>query len=349
MNREQAKGVLGLLAGLALLAGCFFLERKEQASEPIVRSDFLLNTFVTISIYDSDDESLLDGAMDLCQDYENRLSKTIEGSEIYQMNHRTPEETAFSLSDDTAALIEEGLFYSRLSDGAYDLTVEPLSSLWDFTSGQKILPPQADIDAAVAKVGYENLMLDGNTLTFLSPDTALDLGSIAKGFIADRLKEYLVSEGVESAIINLGGNVLCIGSQPDGSPFRIGLQKPFASHNETVGFVEINDASVVSSGVYERCFTVDGKNYHHLLNPKTGYPYDNGLISVVIICPESVDGDALSTACFSLGLEKGMELLDSTEDAAGIFITEDYELHFSRRAAGLSIYDEDGKPLNNLK
>lgn len=349
MNREQAKGALGLLAGLALLAGCFFLERKEQTKAPIVRSDFLLNTFVTISIYDSDDEALLDGAMDLCREYENRFSKTVEGSEIYQLNHRQPKETVFSLSDETAALIEEGLSYSRLSDGAYDLTIEPLSSLWDFTSGQNVIPPKEDIEAAAAKVGYENLALEGNTLTFLSPDTTLDLGSIAKGFIADRLKEYLVSKGVKSAIINLGGNVLCIGSLPGGEPFQIGLQKPFASHNETVGFVEINDVSVVSSGVYERCFTVDGKNYHHLLNPKTGYPYDNGLISVVIICPESVDGDALSTTCFSLGLEKGMELLDSTEDAAGIFITEDYELHCSRRASELSIYGEDGKPLKNLK
>ena len=348
MNREQAKGALGLLAGLALLAGCFFLDKKEQAREPMVRSDFLLNTFVTISVYDSDDETLLDGAMDLCREYENRFSKTIEGSEIYQLNHRSPEETVFSLSSDTASLIEEGLFYSRLSDGGYDLTVEPLSSLWDFTSGQNVIPPKEDIETAAAKVGYENLALEGNTLTFLSPDTTLDLGSIAKGFIADRLKEYLVSQGVESAIINLGGNVLCIGSQPDGEPFRIGIQKPFASHNETVGFVEIDDASVVSSGVYERCFTADGKNYHHLLDPRTGYPYDNGLISVVIICPESVDGDALSTTCFSLGLEKGMELLDSTEDAAGIFITEDYELHFSEGAAELSIYDEDGKPLKNL-
>ena len=110
MNREQAKGALGLLAGLALLAGCFFLDKKEQAREPMVRSDFLLNTFVTISVYDSDDETLLDGAMDLCREYENRFSKTIEGSEIYQLNHRSPEETVFSLSSDTASLIEEGLF-----------------------------------------------------------------------------------------------------------------------------------------------------------------------------------------------------------------------------------------------
>ena len=162
-----------------------------------------------------------------------------------------------------------------------------------------------------------------------SPDTTLDLGSIAKGFIADRLKDFLVSRGVESAIINLGGNVLCIGTQPDGTPFRIGIQKPFAEYSDVVGYVDIDDMSVVSSGVYERHFVAD-----------------NGLISVVIICPESVDGDALSTTCFSLGLEKGIELLDSTDDACGIFITDDYELHFSEGARELSIYDIHGKPLN---
>lgn len=345
MNKKQLTGAAGVLAGFAVLAACFLLDRRAVPAEPISRSDFLLNTFVTVTIYDSDDEDLLTQCMALCREYENRFSKTAAGSEIYEMNHRSPDETTFTLSDDTAALIREGLAYSRLSDGAYDLTIEPLSSLWDFTSGKAVIPPRQAIDEAVSRVGYENLSLDGNTLTFLSPDTTLDLGSIAKGFIADRLKEYLKSEGVESAIINLGGNVLCIGTQPDGTPFRIGIQKPFADYSDVVGYVDIDDLSVVSSGVYERHFILDGKNYHHLLDPKTGYPYDNGLISVVIICPKSVDGDALSTACFSLGLEKGTELLDSIEGACGIFITDDYELHYSARAESLPIYDIYGNPL----
>lgn len=337
MKKKQLTGAAGVIAGLIIIAVCFFLDQKTLPKKPITRSDFLLNTFVTVTIYDSNDENLLTQCMDLCREYENRFSKTLSGSEIYKLNHRNPEDTVFTVSDDTAALIRKEIYFSELSDGAYDLTIEPLSSLWDFTSGKAQIPPQSAIDEAVSRIGYQNLSLDGNTLTFLSPDTTLDLGSIAKGFIADRLKDYLVDQGVESAIINLGGNVLCIGSLPDGAPFSIGIQKPFADHSETVGYVEITDMSVVSSGVYERHFVLDGKNYHHLLNPKTGYPYDNGLISVTIISPESVDGDALSTACFSLGLEKGIELLDSINDTCGIFITEDYEIHYSEGAKELLI------------
>ena len=134
---------------------------------------------------------------------------------------------------------------------------------------------------------------------------------------------------MESAIIDLGGNILCVGSRPGGDPFRIGLQRPFASRSETVATVEITDKSVVSSGIYERYFEEDGVLYHHILNPETGYPYDNGLVSVTIISDESVDGDGLSTSCFALGLEKGMELINSLPDVQAVFITEDRELHFS--------------------
>ena len=198
MNQKRLTQAAGVLAGAAVLAACFFLDQKTVPQEPISRSDFLLNTFVTVTLYDTDDEGLLTQCMALCREYENRFSKTIADSEIYKLNHRSPDETTFTLSDDTAALLREGLYYSQVSDGAYDLTIEPLSSLWDFTGGQAVIPPQSSIDEAVSRVGYENLSLDGNKLTFLSPDTTLDLGSIAKGFIADRLKDFLVSRGVES-------------------------------------------------------------------------------------------------------------------------------------------------------
>ncbi|MGN0987288.1 MAG: FAD:protein FMN transferase [Otoolea sp.] len=328
MKKEETRTFLALLAVLFL--GCMTaVLLRPKKTEPISRSDFLLNTFVTVTLYDTEDESLLDSCMELCRMYESRFSKTISTSEIYQMNHRQPEETTFSLSQDTADLIREGLEYSRLSDGAFDITIEPLSSLWDFTSGEAVIPEESAIQAATARVDYRNLVLDGNTLTFLSPDTTIDLGSIAKGFIADRLKEYLVGQGVKSAIINLGGNVLCIGEQPDGSPFLIGLQAPFEERNTIYANLEIHDLSVVSSGVYERHFVVDGKNYHHLLNPKTGYPYDNGLISVTILSSRSVDGDALSTTCFSLGLDKGLALVNSLDGIDAFFMTEDKEVHYS--------------------
>lgn len=330
-KRRLTAGILGffLLSSL-LLYGCGKAEKPSKA--PISASNFLLNTFVTITLYDTDDSSILDDCMALCKDYEAIFSKTIETSEIYRLNHRSPDRQTFTLSDDTAELLKKGLEYCELSGGAFDITIEPLSSLWAFTGESPVIPPADEISAALNKVGYENLKLEGNTLTFLSPDTTIDLGGIAKGYIADRIRDHLLDAGVESAIINLGGNVLCIGAKPDGSPFQIGLQKPFAGRRETFETLSINNLSVVASGVYERHFILDGKNYHHILNPFTGYPYDNGLVAVTILSPDSVDGDGLSTACFSLGLEKGMELADSLDGVYAVFITEDYQVHYSEGA-----------------
>lgn len=334
MKRKQIKVLFAALFIFFTACG-LALSLREENSEPVSRSEFLLDTFVTITIYDNSEPSILEQCIALCREYENRFSKTIPTSELYQINHRNPGEVSFSLSKDMESLIREGIRYSQLSEGAFDLTIEPLSSLWNFTDGNTVIPPAEDIRAATQRVGWENLRLNGNTLTILSPDTTIELGSIAKGFIADRLKEYLISKDVKSAIINLGGNVLCIGEKPDKTPFRIGLQKPFDTYNETIANLNISDLSVVSSGVYERHFIKDGKNYHHLLDPKTGYPLENGLISVTIVSPRSVDGDALSTACFSLGLEKGTALINSIDNIYGYFITEDYEIHYTNGAETL--------------
>lgn len=303
--------------------------------DPISKTAFLLDTFVVITIYDSQDESLLDGSLALCKGYEEQLSRTIQTSEIARLNARSAGTERMAVSPSTAELIEEGLDYSRLSGGAFDITIEPVSSLWDFTSGKAQLPDPEQLAEAVEKVGYEELYVEGDEVCFTSPDTRIELGAIAKGYIADKIKEYLLEQGVKSALINLGGNVLCIGEKPDGLPFKVGLQKPFRDRNETIAVLNIKDQSVVTSGVYERCFEKDGVNYHHILDPKTGYPYDNGLLSVTIVSPRSVDGDGLSTACFSLGLEEGIALLDTMPEVYGYFITEDYEVHYSEGAKGL--------------
>jgi len=236
------------------------------------------------------------------------------------------------VSDDLAELISEGLDYSELSKGAFDIAIEPLTSLWDFTAEDPQVPEDSLIQAALPKCDYHNISVDKdkNEITLKTDDTAIELGAIAKGYIADRLKDYLISQNVKSAIINLGGNVLCIGKKPDNSAFKIGIQKPFADRSETIAVMDIRDKSVVSSGIYERCFEQDGILYHHLLNPKTGYPYDNGLIAVTIISDKSVDGDALSTTCFALGLEDGMKLAESLDDVQAFFVTSDYEIHYTK-------------------
>ena len=319
------------IAGVLLLAGLSVIGtgKAKTSVTPIERTDFLLNTFVNIKIYDSEDTTILDDAIAICKEYEDRFSRTIESSEIYMLNHRAADEQTFTLSDETAELLQTALHYCEVSDGAFDITIEPASSLWDFTAEEPVIPNSGKLADAVKNVGFENLRLEGNTLTFLSPDTTLDLGAIAKGYIADQIKDHLVESGVESAIINLGGNVLGVGDRPDKTPFRIGLQKPFAETSETFATASVSDMSVVTSGVYERHFIIDGTNYHHILDPQTGYPYDNGLISVTILSDSSADGDGLSTTCFSLGLEKGMDLLNSMDGVYGCFIDEDYNIYYS--------------------
>ena len=323
------------VAGAVFLAGMWQLGPLRDAvgtgreTEPLSRTDFLFNTVVSVTLYDSSDSSILDDVMALCKEYENIFSKTLETSELYRINHRAENEQTITVSEPMAKLLEKGLFYCRLSDGAFDITVEPLTSLWNFTDGEKKVPDPAAIDAAASRVGYENLSLSGNTLTFLSPDTTIDLGAIAKGYIADQVKSFLLERGVKSAIINLGGNVLCVGGKPDGGPFRVSLQKPFAEYSETLETLDIYDLSVVTSGVYERYFEEDGKLYHHILDPSTGWPYDNGLIAVTVLTEESVDGDALSTTLFSMGLEKGKALAESLDGVYACFIGGDYEITYT--------------------
>lgn len=309
-----------------VLSGC------NRKIEPISKSGFLLNTYVTVTIYDKDDPKILEGCLELCRSYENILSKTLEGSEVYKLNHRPSNEQTLTVSDDLKNLITRAEYLSELSNGGFDITIEPLSSLWNFISENPVIPSEEEIKKDVKKVDYRNLKLEENRLTFLSPDTTLDFGAIAKGYIADRLKDYLLEQGVKSAIINLGGNVLCVGEKPDGTPFKVGLQKPFADRNETIETLNIKDMSVVSSGVYERHFIKDGVNYHHLLDPKTGYPFHNGLVSVTIITKISGDADGLTTACFSQGLEGGLKLINSLDGVYGIFITDDYEVYYSNGA-----------------
>ena len=339
-----------LVCPMLLFTGCENITDADTSitgNEPISISSIKLNTAVQITIYDSQDKSLLDDCLALCDRYELIFSRTNENSELYKLNHRkdtsdkdpnadgqtTPYPVSgtadtWHISEDLASLLSQGLSITRESDGAFDIAIAPLTSLWDFTAEDPKVPDDAAIQKALPLCSSDGVTIDGQDITLPSDDIQFDVGAIAKGYIADRLKDFLVKKGVNSAIINLGGNVLCIGSKPDGTPFKVGIQKPFADRNETEAVMDITGKSVVSSGIYERCFKQGGKLYHHILNPQTGYPYDNGLISVTIISDQSVDGDALSTTCFALGLEDGLKFAEK-KGVQAVFITEDYELHYT--------------------
>ena len=316
------KKFFALLGALCLLlTGCSSISTGNGI---VSGTDFAFDTTVSIQLYGDYDPSIVEGAIDLCKSYEQIFSRTDPDSELYRLNAGEITEVSPELS----ALIQEGLYYAALSGGAFDITTGALSDLWQFGSDEPHVPSAEAIATALAGVGYEKVSVEGSHVT-LPEGTRIDLGAIAKGYIADRIRDYLAEQGVTSAIINLGGNLYCLGSRPDGTAFRVGIQYPYKERDEVIAAVEVSDLSVVTSGVYERYFEEDGVLYHHILNTDTGYPADTGLLAVSILSPSSTQADALSTACFALGLEEGMALVDSIEDAYAIFITEDLTLHYS--------------------
>ncbi len=314
----------------ASLSGCS-LPSSEQT---ISKSGFYFNTVIQITLYKSSYESLLEDCFSLADTYESYFSNTVSDSDISNINNA---DGAFvEVHDETIELLKKGIYYGDLSNGNFDITIGKLSDLWNFSTyalldevPESAVPTDDEIQEALKTVDYKGVTIDGNKVALSNPDSKLDLGGIAKGFIADKMKAYLEENGVESGMINLGGNVLTLGKKADGSSYTIGIQKPFSEDGEAIASVEVADKTVVSSGVYERYYEIGDKFYHHILNPHTGYPYDNHLLGVTIICDDSVDGDGLSTTCFTLGLEDGMALIESLDDVEAIFITDDYELHTS--------------------
>lgn len=323
MNIAKKISCLPLLCAL-LLSGC------AKSAEPYARTAFLFDTAVTITIYDTDAaraDSLLTRCFTLCESYEGLFSRTMEGTDISSVNAHSGSFVA--VHPETAELIRLGISYGELSDGLFDITIGPLSSLWDFHGGSTV-PDAGSLADAAALVDYRSISLktqDGAPAVRLDkPGAALDLGGIAKGYMADKLKEMLQNEGVSCAIISLGGNVLTIGSRPDGAPFRVGIRQPFDDTGAMAEVVEVTDRSVVTSGVYERYFYVGDTLYHHVLNPSTGLPMETDLYGATILSDSSADGDALSTICLSLGSEKGLEFIESLPGIEAVFITSDDQI-----------------------
>lgn len=317
--------ITGFLTAIAVLCttGCSGLARK-----PLSYTGVALDTVISIQIYDSHDEDLIRTCQSMCEEYEAKFSRTIETSEVAQINAAAG--APVEVSDDTVKLIKKGIYYGEMSDGAFDITIGSVSSLWDFKAEEPAPPAPEAIAEAVKHVNFRKIMIDGNTIKLLDPSAKLDLGAIAKGYIADRLKEYLRKEGVRHALINLGGNVLAIGGRQDGSPFQIGVQKPFDESGNYITAIALNNKSVVTSGTYQRCFVKDDILYHHILYPSSGNPCNNGLNSVTIITDSSLTADALSTTCFLLGPEEGMRLVNQLDNVDAIFINTDNEITYSR-------------------
>lgn len=298
-----------------LFVGC-----SPTAPQPVVRSGVALDTVVTVTLYEPADAALLDVAFDTIAHYEALLSRTREDSDVARINAASG--TMASVDGDTAALLALCRQYGELTGGALDVTIAPVMDVWGFGTDHAAVPPDDRLTAARMQVDFRGLTVEGQTAG-VSKGQALDLGAAAKGYIADRVAAVLRAQGVTAALLDLGGNIVAVGNK-QGKSFRVGVRDPF---NDTAlaDTVAVADQAVVTSGVYERGFEQQGVWYHHILDPATGYPADNGLASVTVVCEQAVVADMLSTACFVLGPQEGLALAASQPGVEALFITQDGE------------------------
>lgn len=326
MKRLARFGILTLLITAMIITqtGC----NKEP--ETVSRENYLLDTACNLIVYSTGnylDEKIanraIDDAYDLCAELDKTLSKTVETSDVSKINSAAGRWV--EVSDYTRDLINSGLKYAELSDGRFDITVGRLTDLWDFHAVEPKLPKKKALAEAVQHVGYQCVQVDGNYVRLTDPEMKLDLGGIAKGYIGDKMTEVMKKDGVTSGIVNLGGNIICIGGKFDNEGFNIGIEAPFSDRTEIVGSVDVKNKTMVTSGVYERMFEIDGKLYHHILDVKTGYSIDNDLNAVTIIAKtgKSMDCDAMSTICLIKGYEEARKFIDSQDGVEAVFILRD--------------------------
>ncbi len=311
----------------------FLLSCSEEKFEAKSDNRFLMGTVCIITLYSGETQDIFDGAFSLIEREDMLMSLQKGNSELSQINEQAGIER-LQVSDDIFEVIKTSLLYSQMSHGAFDPTIAPLVELWgigeDFTGS---VPDVSSIDSSKDLIDYREIILGDNNLVFLTETgMKIDLGGIAKGYIADKVKEYLISQGVQRGIINLGGNIIVLGSKPKSQPWKIGIQNPFDSRGNHIGIAAVTDKTIVTSGIYERFFYFEGKRYHHILDPETGYPVENDLASVTIIADRSIDADALSTSLFILGVEEGLTLIETIENSEAVFVTKDKNVIYSSGA-----------------
>ena len=297
-------GVLCLAGAAGPLAGCARGGSGDSAADAedglVERTFFNFDTVVTIRARCG--EELMQALVDRCAYFESIFSRTVPDSDIGRLNAAAG--TPVEVADETADIIRKALSYCRESEGCFDITIGAVSELWDFKKG--VVPDDAAIRAAVKHVDYTNVQVEGRVVTLLDPAAKLDLGGIAKGYIADDLCRMLFEANCTCAIVNLGGNVKTVGCRPDGSPWRVGVRDPNGGEQDVIAAVDARDSSVVTSGLYERQFEFGGKRYWHILDPATGCPVETDLASATIVSAASIDGDGYTKPLFMMGREAAL-------------------------------------------
>lgn len=298
--------------------------QTQQITDPVKKEIFAMDTYMTLTAYGENAQQAVDDAATEIERIEEMVSIGKENSEIARIN----KEKKGSVSNETAEMLEYALALSKDSEGAFDITVYPLMQAWGFVDKTYQVPSDKVIQDTLLKIGSDKVYYDKQEqyVTLAQEDMAIDLGGIAKGYASDKVADIFLEHGVESGIVNLGGNVKTIGAKEDGSNWKVAIQSP-DEQEEYIGVVEVADKVVITSGTYERYFEENGKRYHHIMDTKTGKPAENGLVSVSIITENGMMADALSTCLFVMGKEKAIHYwTQHKEEFDVIFIEENGQI-----------------------
>lgn len=320
MKRLRFLKIISVL--LVLLTLCCF---ASCGVEPYSSEFFAMDTIMTVSAYGKSPQQAVNGAQEEICRLDGLFSVEKAESEIYELNDKK----TLVPSEDTYRIFTKAKEIYNMTDGAFDITVEPLEKAWGFYSSlENRVPSQQEIDLALERIGFDKLNISREKLA-LDNESAVDLGGIAKGYASGKAAEILKENGVTSALISLGGNVRAVGAKPDGSPWIIAIANP-DDNAQTSGTLSVKDRAVVTSGGYQRCFEENGQFYHHIIDTKTGYPAKSGLKSVTVVSEDDALADGLSTALFVMGLEKSADFYRENSGLFGaVFITDENEIYVS--------------------
>lgn len=329
------KKFIVMLTTVILVLGTIGCSKEEVAEEPPTRTELIMGTVVKVTLYENGSEEILDKVFERVKEIESLVSINQDNTELDKLNENAGIKPV-KLSDTSFEIIEKALYYSEISNGEYDLTIGPLVKLWSIGLPEAKVPTQEEIDETIKKIDYSKVQLNKDTKEVFLEEKGmlLDLGSIAKGYAADEIVKILNEENIDSAIIDLGGNIYALGLKEGNRNWKIGIQNPYDERGRIIGALEVSNKTVVTSGVYERYIEQDGEKYHHILNPSTGYPYETEIAGVSIISDKSIDGDALSTLIFTKGLEEGLEFVENIDGVDAIFVTNDKEVYVTKGLKG---------------
>ena len=341
-NTKRKKAAI-ILKKTAVAAMCVILaagmtacgKKTDSAqSESVSENDkyssdiFAMDTYMSLTAYGAKAEDAVTVAIHEIQRLDAMFSVGNTDSDVTTANMQG----SATVSDETAYLVEQSLEISRKTDGAFDITIYPVMELWGFTTKNYKVPQADELQETLKRVSYENVSLKDHELV-LKNNAQIDFGGIAKGYTSSRVMQIFKEYGIEHGMVNLGGNVQTLGTKTDGTAWRVAIQSPQGG-NQYLGILETSDQAVITSGGYERYFEENGVTYHHIIDPKTGYPSDSDLTSVTIVCADGTKADALSTSFFVMGLKRAESFYENTDlDFDVILLTKDNQIYISEGIA----------------